>query len=147
MKEEEIYNKKVKEFFNKLGLEKTSSGFTDTVMKRIQFEPGIEKSKVLPRLPYFLMALLFTSGILILPYGNYITDFLNNLNNVILSIDYSFIYDIIVSTTETLIEYISSSTGLIILSLSAILFPVLIYLSYSGNSYKTSGVSLASLQT
>jgi hypothetical protein len=147
MKEEEIYNKKLKEFFNKVGLEKTSSDFTGAVMKRIQFEPGIEKIKVLPRLPYFLIALLFTSGILILPYGNYIADFLNNLNNMILSVDYSFIYDIIVSTTDTIIEYISSSTGLIILGLSVILFPVLIYINYSVNSYKTSGVSLTSLQT
>lgn len=147
MKEEEIYNRKLKEFFNKVGLEITSSEFTGDVMKRIQFEPGIEKSKILPGLPYFLIALLFSSGMLILPYSNYISDFLNNLYNLILNIDYSFINDIIVSTTDMLIEYILTSTWLIVLGLSIILFPALIYLYNSGNTYKTTGVSLSSIQT
>lgn len=147
MKEKEIYNKKVKEFFDKIGLEKTSSNFTSAVVKRIQLEPGIEKSKVLPGLPYYLIAMLFTSGIIILPFSNYITDFMNNLLNVILNIDYTFISDIIVSTTDRIIEYITTSTALIIFGLSAIIFPALIYIYYSANSWETAGVSLSSLQT
>lgn len=147
MKEKEIYNKKVKEFFDKIGLEKTSSDFTSAVVKRIQLEPGIEKSKVLPGLPYYLIAMLFTSGIIILPFSNYITDFMNNLLNVILNIDYTFISDIIVSTTDRIIEYITTSTALIIFGLSAIIFPALIYIYYSANSWETAGVSLSSLQT
>lgn len=143
MKEEEIYNKKAKEFFSKLGLEKTSSDFTSIVMGRIQVEPGIEKSKILPGLPYFLIAIFFTAGILILPFNNYILGFINDLINIVLNIDYTFIYNIIISITDTIIEYSVSSTVLIIFALSAILFLTLILISYPGYKHKIAGIQIS----
>jgi hypothetical protein len=143
MKEEEIYNKKAKEFFSKIGLEKTSSDFTSVVMGRIQVEPGIEKSKILPGLPYFLIAMFFVSGILILPFNNYILSFINDLVNIVLNVDYTFIYDIIISITDTIIEYAVSSTALIILTLTVILFLILIFINYSGYKYEIARIQIS----
>ena len=136
MKEEEIYNRKAKEFFSKLGLEKTSSDFTSVVMRRIQVEPGIEKSKILPGLPYFLIAMFFTAGILILPFNNYILSFINDLVDIVLNIDYTFIYDIVISITDTIIDYAVSSTVLIVFTLTAILLLALILINYPGYKYE-----------
>ncbi len=143
MKEEEIYNKKAKEFFSKIGLEKTSSDFTSVVMGRIQVEPGIEKSKILPGLPYFLIAMFFTAGILILPFNNYILSFINDLVNIVLNVDYTFIYDIIISITDTIIDYAISSTALIILTLTVILFLILIFINYSGYKYEIARIQIS----
>lgn len=136
MKEEEIYNKKTKEFFSKLGLEKTSSDFTSVVMGRIQVEPVIEKSKILPGLPYFLIAIFFTAGILILPFSSYIQSFINDLVNIVLNIDYTFIYDIVISITDTIMDYAVSSTVLIVFTLTAILLLALIIINYPGYKYE-----------
>ena len=143
MKEEEIYNKKAKEFFSKLGLEKTSSDFTSAIMERIQVEPGIEKSKILPGLPYFLIAMFFTAGILILPFNNSILSFINNLVNIVSNIDYTIIYDIIISITDTILEYAVSSPVLIVFTLTVILFLVLIFINYSGYKYEIARLKIS----
>jgi hypothetical protein len=144
MKEKEIYNKKAKEFFNRLGLEKTSSDFTSVVMERIQVEPGIEKSKILPGLPYYyLIAMFFTAGILILPFNSYILDFINDLVNIVINIDYTFINNMIISITDTIIDYAVSSTVLIIFILTAIILLALIFINYSGYRYEIARIQIS----
>ncbi len=143
MKVKEIYHKKTKEFFDKIGLEKTSSDFTSIVMERIQAVPGIEKSKILPGLPYFLMAIFFTAGILILPFNNYIMDFINDLVNKVLNIDYTIIYNIIVNITDTIMYYAVSSTALILFTLIVISLFVLISVTYSDYRYDTSRIQIS----
>ncbi len=143
MKEEEIYNKRAKEFFSKLGLERTSPDFTSVIMERIQVEPGIEKSKILPGLPYFLIAMFFTAGILILPFNNYILNFINNLIDIVSNIDYTFIYDVVISITDTIIEYAVSSTVLIVFAVSVILLLGLIFIEYSGYKYEVARLRIS----
>jgi hypothetical protein len=143
MKEEEIYNKRTKEFFSKLGLEKTSSDFTSMVMGRIQVEPGIEKSKILPGLPYFLVAMFFTAGIFILPFNNYILDFINDLTNIVTNINYTFIFEFIIRITDTIIDYAVSSTVLTMFAISALVLFILIFINYSGYKYEIARIQIS----
>ena len=134
--------KKVKEFFSRLGLEKTSPGFTKTVMSRIQLEPGIEKNKILPQLPYFLIALFFTAGIFVIPFYDYILNFINDLILRISDIDYTFLKDFLISITNTIRDYSVSSTVLVIFAASTVLFITMILINYQGYKYETARIQV-----
>ena len=143
MKKTEINDKKTKEFFSRLGLEKTSSEFTNIVMSRIQLEPGIEKNKILPRLPYFLIALFYTTGIFVLPCSDYILNFINDLIIRVSGIDYTFINDFLITITDLIRNYSVSSTVLVIFASSTILFITMILINYPGNKYETARIQIS----
>jgi len=143
MNREDTYHKKTKQFFNKIGLEKTAPDFTGIVMGRIQIEPEMEKNKILPGLPYYLMAVFFISGILILPFNGYISDFINDLFFRVSSVDFSFINEVFVSITGYIRGYYISSTVMIIFASSIILLFTMILIDYSGYFYKSLKVHIS----
>ena len=142
MKKEDIYHKIIKEFFDKIGLERTSPAFTSVIMERIRVKPEIVKNKLLPGLPYYLLAMFFTAGILFLPFNGYILNFVNNLIIKIQNVDFTFISDFILSITDLIRGYYISSTVMIIFASSTILFFTMILINYSGNFYKTLRVQM-----
>jgi hypothetical protein len=87
--------------------------------------------------------MFFTAGILILPFNSYILDFINDLVNIVINIDYTFINNMIISITDTIIDYAVSSTVLIIFILTAIILLALIFINYSGYRYEIARIQIS----
>jgi hypothetical protein len=143
MKQVDKYHKKAKEIFDKIGLERTSTDFTGIVMHRILVAPEMEKNKILPGLPYYLMAVLFVAGILILTFNDYISDFINDLFFRASNINITFINRFFVSITDLIKGYYISPTVIIIFASSIILLFTMILIDYTSNSHKTLRVQLS----
>lgn len=132
----DIYHKNIKEFFNRIGLEKASPDFTANVMSRIQVEPGYERIQSKPLIPYYLAAMIIMAMFLALPFGNYLVNFTNDLIFKISAIDYSFINRFITSLIDTIGNYSVSSTVIIVLSLSTTLFCIMMIVNLQSFFYK-----------
>jgi hypothetical protein len=132
MKQENIYHKKAKEFFDKIGLERTSEDFTASVMGKILAEPEMVKSRILRGLPYYLTAVLFTTTILAIPFNKYLTDFINNLYFRASSIDFSFVREFFISITDLINGYYITPTVIIISVSGVILLFTMTIVDYAG---------------
>jgi energy-coupling factor transporter transmembrane protein EcfT len=132
MKQGNTYHKKAKEFFDKIGLERTSEDFTAIVMGKILAEPEMVKRRILRGLPYYLAAVLFIATILAIPFNKYLTDFINNLYFRASSIDLSFVNDFFASITDLIKGYYITPTVIIISVSGFILLFTMTVVDYAG---------------
>ncbi len=132
MKQGNTYHKKAKEFFDKIGLERTSEDFTASVMGKILAEPEMVKSRILRGLPYYLTAVLLIATVLAIPFSNRLTDFINNLYFRASSIDFSFVNEFFISITDLIKGYYITPTVMIISVSGIILLFTMIIVDYAG---------------
>jgi hypothetical protein len=142
MKQGNTYHKKAKEFFDKIGLERTSDDFTALVMGRILAEPEKVKSRILRGLPYYLTAALFVATILVIPLNSGLNNFINSLYFRISSIDLSFADEFFISITDLIKGYYITPTVIIISVTGIILLFSMIVVDYIGYFRKTLRVQI-----
>jgi hypothetical protein len=132
MKQGNTYHKKAKEFFDKIGLERTSEDFTALVMGRIMAEPEMVKSRILRGLPYYLIAALLVATVLAVPFNNLLNDFVNSLYFRASSIDFSFVNEFFTSITDLIKGYYITPTVIIIFVSGIILLFSMTIVDYAG---------------
>jgi hypothetical protein len=132
MKQGNTYHKKAKEFFDKIGLERTSDDFTALVMGRIMAEPENIKTRILRGLPYYLTAVLLVATVLAIPFNSRLNDFINNLYFRASSIDFSFVNNFFISITDLIKGYYITPTVIIISVSGIILLFSMIIVDYAG---------------
>jgi hypothetical protein len=142
MKQGNTYNKEAKEFFDKIGLERTSEDFTAIVMERILAEPEMVKSRIFRGLPYYLTAVLFMATMLVLPLSTRLTDLVNNLYFKASNIDFSFINEFFTSITNLIKGYYITPTVMLISASGIILLFTMIIVDYAGYLRKTLSVQI-----
>lgn len=143
MNNKNIFNKKIKEIFDRIGIEQAPSDFTANVMSRIQVEPGIITVKAKPVKSYILYGILILSVCLAIVFSSNILSYANDLLTKLTDIDYSFVSNIFTSITETIEGYSVSSTGLVILSLSIIFFSTTIIVNFQRYYYNLQRITLS----
>ena len=131
-----IYNRKIKELFSRIGVEKASPDFTNSVMGRIQREPAYVRVRKKPLTPYYLAAIFIAATCLSLPFGNYLVNITNELIFRISAIDYSFIERFIDSLIDTIGGYYISSTVIIIAGLSTLFFCIMMIINFRSSFQK-----------
>lgn len=132
MKQGNTYHKKAKEFFDKIGLERTSEDFTATVMGRILTEPEMVKSRILKGLPYYSTAALFMATVLVITFNNRLADLIDNLYFRASNIDFSFISEFFISITDLIKGYYITPTVMIISVSGILLLFTMIIVDYAG---------------
>ncbi len=143
MKNENIYNNKMKEVFNRIGYEKAPPDFTAGIMSLIQLEQGITVIKAKPVIPYYLSAIFTAIIFLTIPFGNYIVSFTNDLLFKVSNIDFGFINRFFNTLPEMIEGYSLSSTSLIILCLSMIFFCITIITAFPGYLFRTQRIIIS----